>query len=147
MSQFTDTHPELAGSSTSDTTFGRSTESRSQIADSKTQTADAGEVLNIYRLEPSAPSDDPGWEIKPGHGVVLVAARTAGDARVVAAAQELDFMEIDAAPADDVSTRNASAFRDEKLYTVIEVEHGRHNLKRGLLEGHVRIDVIKPLRM
>lgn len=147
MSQFTDRHPELAGSSTSDTTFGRSTESRGQITDSKTHTADGGEVLNIYRLEPNAPSGEPGWENKPGHGVIIVAARTAGDARVVAAERELDFMEIDAAPADDVSTRHASAFRDEKLYTVVEIEHGRHNVERSVLEGDIRVDVIKPLRV
>jgi hypothetical protein len=42
----------------------------------------------------------------------------------VATGCELDFMEIDAAPADEVSRVNASAFRDEELYTVFEIEHG-----------------------
>ncbi|MBW9090734.1 hypothetical protein JNB91_23235 [Rhizobium wenxiniae] len=146
MPQLKDLHPELAGSSTSGTTFGRSMESESQIADSASPKFD-GETLNIYRLEPIASARDPAWENKPGHGVVVVAARTAGDARIVAAERELDFMEIDAAPADDVSTRTASAFRDEKLYTVVEVEHGRGDLVRGVLEGDIRMDVIKPLRM
>lgn len=138
-------HPELTGSATSETTFGRSIESKSQIGDASTSTVNE-ELLNVYRLEPSAAPDDPLWQNKPGHGVVVVAAPTAGDARIVATGRELDFMEIDAAPADDVSTVNASAFRDEKLYTVIEIEHGRQDLKRGVIEGNVRIDVIKPLQ-
>lgn len=141
-----DIHPELVGSATSDTTFGNSAESQSQIADAKLASRLQGEALNVYRLKPTAAADDPIWQNKPGHGVVVVAARTAGDARIVAAGRELDFMEIDAAPADDVSTANASAFRDEKLYTVIEIEHGRRDLERGVIEGNVRIDVIKPLQ-
>lgn len=141
-----DIHPELAGSATSDTTFGRSAESQSQIADAASTNSVQGEVLNIYRLEPTAAPDDPMWQNKPGHGVVVVAARTAGDARIVAAGRELDFMEIDSAPADDVSTAYASAFRDEKLYTVVEIEHGRGDLERGVIDGNVRIDVIKPLQ-
>lgn len=141
-----DIHPELTGGATSDTTFGRSAESQSQIADSVSTNMVQGEVLNIYRLEPTAAPDDPLWQNKPGHGIVVVAARTAGDARIVAAGRELDFMEIDAAPGDDASTANASAFRDEKLYTVIEMEHGRRDLERGVIEGNVRTDVIKPLQ-
>ncbi|MBO0143541.1 hypothetical protein JZX87_20450 [Agrobacterium sp. Ap1] len=146
MPQLKDIHPELTGSSTSSTTFGRSMESKSQIADSAPPKF-VGEALNIYRLEPIASADDPAWANKPGHGVVVVAARTAGDARIVAAERELDFMEIDAAPADDVSTRTASAFRDEKFYTVVEIEHGRCDLVRGVIEGDIRMDVIKPLCM
>jgi hypothetical protein len=53
---------------------------------------------------------------------VIVAARTTGDARVFAAGRELDVTEIDSAPADDVTTINASAFRDDKLYTVIQLD-------------------------
>lgn len=146
MSVEKDVHNELTGSSTSDTTFGRSAESQSQIADAGSTDTIQGEVLNIYRLEPTATACDPLWQNKPGHGVVVVAARTAGDARIVAAGRELDFMEIDSAPADDVSTANASAFRDEKLYTVIEIEHGRGDLERGVIKGNIRIDVIKPLQ-
>ncbi|MGO7565494.1 hypothetical protein ACC754_41555, partial [Rhizobium johnstonii] len=66
-----------------------------------------GEMLNIYRLEPIAATDDPRWDNSPGHGTVVVAARTPGDARIVAAARELDFMEVDAAPAEDVKKVNA----------------------------------------
>jgi len=69
-------------------------------------------------------------------------ARTAGDARIVAASRELDFMEIDAAPAEDVTTSNASAFRDDKLYTVVELERGRSDLKRGVLGGNVSVNTI-----
>jgi hypothetical protein len=56
-------------------------------------------------------------------------------------------MEIDAAPADDVTTINASAFRDDKLYTVIEVDSDRTDLKRGLIEGSIRIDTIRPVEV
>jgi hypothetical protein len=55
-------------------------------------------------------------------------------------------MEIDSAPAEDVTTVNASAFRDEKLYTVIEIEHGRTDVRRGVIEGTVRVDAIRPLQ-
>lgn len=104
---------------------------------------DTGESLNIYRLEPIAAPDDPRWENAPAHGTVVVAARTTGDARVVAAGAELDFLEVDAPPAEDVSTLNASAFRDEKLYTVIEVGRGLQGLVRGVVDGEVRVDTIK----
>jgi hypothetical protein len=54
----------------------------------------------------------------------VVVARTAVDARIVAASCQRDFMEVDSAPAEDVTTMNASALRNHKLYTVIEIEHG-----------------------
>jgi hypothetical protein len=78
----------------------------------------------------------------PGRGAGRRA--DAGDARIVASGRELDFMDIDAAPADDVTTVNASAFRSEKLYTVIEVESGRTDLERGVLEGDISVATIKP---
>jgi hypothetical protein len=106
-----------------------------------------GEALNIYRLEPLAAADDPRWRNAPGHGTVIVAARTSGDARIVAASRELDFMEVDAAPAEDVTTSNASAFRDDKLYTVIEIEHGRHDVRRGVLEGDISVATIVPVQV
>ncbi|MBB4570934.1 hypothetical protein [Rhizobium leucaenae] len=130
---------------TSSTTFGRSVESQAQMKDAQKKGAStAGELLNVYRLVPIAEPDDPNWQNAPSHGEIVVAARTAGDARIVAAARELDYMEVDSAPAEDVSTANASAFRSEKLYTVVELEHGRHDLRRGVLEGQVRTDNIKP---
>lgn len=56
-------------------------------------------------------------------------------------------MEIDSAPADDVTTINASAFRDDKLYTVIVVDTDRTDLKRGVIEGEIRIDTIRPVQI
>ncbi|KQV78175.1 hypothetical protein [Rhizobium sp. Root1220] len=139
-----------ANNATTTNTFGRSVESQAQIDDAATigsASVGGGETLNIYRLEPIAAPDDPRWENAPGHGVIVVAARTAGDARIVAASRELDFMEVDAAPAEDVTTVNASAFRDDKLYTVIEVEHGRSDLERGVVEGTVSVDTILPVQV
>ncbi|MGO8189839.1 hypothetical protein AB9F38_33975, partial [Rhizobium leguminosarum] len=85
------------------------------------------------------------WDNSPGHGTVVVAARTPGDSRIVAAARELDFMEVDAAPAEDVTTVNASAFRDDKLYTVIEIDRDIRDVKRGILGGAVTVAMIRPL--
>lgn len=133
---------------TSGTTFGSSVESQAQILDAQAAgSADFGEPLNIYRLEPIAQPTDPRWENSPPQGIVTVAARTSGDARIVAAGRELDFMEVDAAPADDVTTNNASAFRSEKLYTVIEIERDRTDLTRGVLSGDIRVDTIKPVQI
>ncbi|PWE54017.1 hypothetical protein DEM27_22120 [Metarhizobium album] len=128
------------------TRFGHSVESQAQQQDSMKLAApgETGETLNVYRLVPVAASTDPRWDNSPGSGELLVAARTSGDARIVAAGRELDFMDIDAAPAEDVTTVNASAFRDEKLYTVIEIERDRTDLQRGVIEGVVRVDNITP---
>ncbi|MBD9375597.1 hypothetical protein IB238_23595 [Rhizobium sp. ARZ01] len=139
--------PEPKNTGTSDTTFGTSMESKAQMADAKIiASADFGEPLNVYRLVPIAERGDPRWQNCPSHGEVIVAARTAGDARIVASGRELDYMEVDAAPADDVTTSPASAFRSEKLYTVIEVERGRTDLTRGVLTGEISVDTIKPVQ-
>lgn len=146
MSNSARTGGDAAFNGTSPTTFGQSVESQAQIRDAA-RLADAGdgsEPLNVYRLVPIARFDDPRWGNAPDQGEVVVAARTAGDARIVAAARELDFMEVDAAPAEDVTTINASAFRDDKLYSVIEIERGRRDLQRGILEGTIRTDTIRP---
>lgn len=102
------------------------------------------EKLNIYRLVPIASPDDPQWQNRPPRGEVVVRARTTGDARLVATAAELDFTDIDALPAEGNSTDMASAFRSEKLYTVILDESGRHPAEgaREVLEGVVRVDTI-----
>lgn len=105
------------------------------------------EPLNVYRLEPIAEADDPRWDNSPFQGTVVVAARTAGDARIVASGRELDYMEIDAKPADDVTTTTASAFRSEKLYTVIEIDRDRSDLRRGVLEGNIAINTIRPVQV
>ncbi|NLS00402.1 hypothetical protein HGP17_26540 [Rhizobium sp. P38BS-XIX] len=132
---------------TTSNTFGLSVESKAQIADAAAVGASGigGEPLNIYRLEPIAAPDDPRWANSPGHGVIVVAARTSGDARIVAMSRELDFMEVDSAPADDVTTMNASAFRDDKLYTVIEIDRNRTDVSRGVIEGQVSVDTIRPV--
>ncbi|PYB70030.1 hypothetical protein [Rhizobium wuzhouense] len=105
------------------------------------------EKLNIYRLEPIAEADDPRWDNSPYQGTVVVAARTSGDARIVASGRELDYMEVDAKPAEDVTTTMASAFRSEKLYTVIEIDRDRSDLTRGILEGKIATDTIRPVQV
>lgn len=134
---------------TSDTTFGRSMESQAQMSDAaRTAAPEIGSdtALNVYRLSAIAALDDPRWANSPYQGEVVVAARTSGDARIVAASRELDFMEVDSAPADDVTTTNASAFRSELLYTVIEIDRGRTDLKRGVLDGDISVDTIRPVQ-
>lgn len=131
----------------SGTHFGNSVESQAQIEDAAREASAEvgnGEALNVYRLVPAAPPEDPNWQNSPSQGEVVVAARTAGDARIVAASRELDFMEVDAAPAEDVTTANASAFRNEKLYTVIEIDRDRRDLQRGVVEGLITVDNIRP---
>jgi hypothetical protein len=134
------------GEKTSHTHFGDSVESQAQIRDSAVATGETAERLNIYRLEPTASIDDPRWQGAPPSNPITVAARTSGDARIVASSLEVDFMKIDSAPAEDVTTVNASAYRDEKLFTVIEIEHGRSDIRRGLLEGFVQTDPVRPLQ-
>lgn len=104
------------------------------------------EQLRIFRLTPTAPPADPAWQNSPSHGEVVVRARTAGDARIVASSAELDFTEIDSAPAEGNSTAMASAFRNEKLYTVVEDESGRfdHSGERAVIAGRIRVDTILP---
>ncbi|NLS17706.1 hypothetical protein HGP16_14180 [Rhizobium sp. P40RR-XXII] len=149
MSNVSRTGSDDINNATSRTRFGRSVESKAQMQDAAvlSAAADGDEMLNIYRLEPIAAPEDPRWGNAPNQGTVVVAARTAGDARIVAAGKELDFMEVDAAPAEDVTTSNASAFRDDKLYTVIEIARGRTDLKRGILEGEVSVDTILPTQI
>jgi len=132
---------------TDQTEFGLSVEGQEQIRDATTTEETAVELPNVYRLEPTAAPTDPRWDNSPNQGVVVVAAKTAGDARIVASQRELDFMEVDSAPAEDVTTSHASAFRLEKLYTVIELEHGRRDLARGVLDGNISVATIKPVQV
>ena len=146
MSDIDDIHGDkFSDTSISETRVGQSVESQAQIRDASVTTT-PGETLNIYRLEPTARSDDPWWQNAPMQGAVTVAARTAGDARIVATSQEVDFQQVDAAPAEGVSTDFASAFRDEKLYTVIEIARGRTDLSRGVIDAGGVIETIKPLQ-
>jgi hypothetical protein len=107
------------------------------------------EQLKIYRLVPNAPLDDPQWMDRPPQGEIVVRARTSGDARLVASEAELDFTEVDALPAEGNSTDMASAFRSEKLYTVIEDVSGRFSAEgpRKVVEGRVRTDTIVPVQV
>ncbi|MDK1389188.1 hypothetical protein QN224_27670 [Sinorhizobium sp. 8-89] len=100
------------------------------------------EELKVYRLSPVAKPDDPNWQNATYQGELIVVARSSGDARIVASQAELDFREIDAKPAEGVTTDMASAFRSEKLYTVIEEGPAPPDAKRGVIGGKVRLDNI-----
>lgn len=99
-------------------------------------------ALSLYRLIPQASDDDPNWDRAPSHGEVLVCARSPADARVVAAEAEGDFLQTNAAPGDGTSTRMASAFRDDKLYKVIE-EEGAGSAERGVVSGDFSFPVLR----
>jgi hypothetical protein len=139
---------DVSNSSETTTTFGRSVESQAQIADAAelAHGTEPGEVLNIYKLVPVAPPNDARWRDAAEVREILVAARTPGDARIVAAGAELDFTEVEAMPGEDVTTRHGSIYRDEKAFTVIEVERDRHDLSRGPLGKGPRIDTIAPVQ-
>lgn len=102
--------------------------------------------LHIYRLIPDAPATDPGWDLAPPIGEVVVRACSVADARIVAADAEPDFPDFDARPGDGVETAFASAVRDTKLYRVEEAEDGTFPREgpRQVLQGPAHIDVIKP---
>ncbi len=81
-----------------------------------------------------------------GPVMVVVAVRTTGDARIVAASREFDFMEIDAAPAEDVTTIKASAFRDQKSFHSHRNRPDGTDGVRGILEGDISVDTIRPVQ-
>jgi hypothetical protein len=107
------------------------------------------EQLKLYRLVPIAAASDTNWDLAPNQGEVVVRARSSGDARVVAAEAELDFMEIDALPGDGNSTTSSSAFRSEKLYTVVDETNPDYPVEgpRGVVAGTVRVDNIRPTEL
>jgi len=74
-----------------------------------------------------------------------VRARSEADARIVAAEAELDFLDVGAKPGDGVSTSFASAFRDQRLYRVVEDDSGAFPAEgpRGVLTGLSRQDPIR----
>lgn len=104
------------------------------------------EELKLFRLVPIASATDTKWDIAPNHGEVVVRARSSGDARVVAAEAELDYMEIDALPGDGNSTTSSSAFRNEKLYSVVDERNPSYSVDgpREVVAGTVRVDNIRP---
>lgn len=112
--------------------------------DAPVSTVIDGQNLRIYRLIPTAANDDPNWLDATTHDELVVCAVSAGDARIVAADRELDFLEIDAAPAYDVTTVNASMYRNEKLYSVVDDGPAIAGIERGIIDGIVRVDNIKP---
>ncbi|WP_313664983.1 hypothetical protein [Shinella sp.] len=107
------------------------------------------EQLKLYRLVPIAAPSDPNWDNAQNQGEVVVRARSSGDARVVAAEAELDFTEIDALPGDGNSTTSSSAFRNEKLYTVVDETNSAYSIDgpRGVVDGTVRVDNIRPTQL
>lgn len=107
------------------------------------------EQLKLYRLIPVAAATDTNWDLAPNQGEVVVRARSSGDARVVAAEAELDFTEIDALPGDGNSTTSSSAFRNEKLYTVVDETGAAYPVEgpREVVAGRVRVDNIRPTQL
>ncbi len=107
------------------------------------------EQLKLFRLIPVAAATDTNWDNAPNQGEVVVRARSSGDARVVAAEAELDYTEIDALPGDGNSTTSASAFRNEKLYTVVDETDAAYspNGPREVVAGTVRVDNIRPTEL
>jgi hypothetical protein len=74
--------------------------------------------MTIYRLVPSAPPGDSGWQLALNHGEVVVRAHSSGEARAVAALEEASIRAHGVPPTTTQVV--ASAFRNEKLYTVKE---------------------------
>jgi len=108
------------------------------------------ERLKLYRLVPVARAGDPNWDSADNQGEVIVRALSPADARITAAEAELDFTEIDASPAEGNSTRDASAFRNERLYAVVEMldQNGvAGSGPRGVVEGQVSVGTIKPTQI
>lgn len=100
--------------------------------------------LALYRLVPIAAANDPNWDHASNQGEVVVRAYSSGDARIVAEEAELDFLDTKAAPGDGNSTKMASAFRDNKLYTVVDEPEGAATADgpRGVVSGLLKRDVI-----
>ncbi len=108
--------------------------------------ADPPRGCALYRLVPIAAANDPRWDMATFQGEVVVRAYSAADARIVAADAETDFRDVPAAPGDGTTTDMASAFRDDKLYTVVDEPPGEYALEgpREVVDGRVRRDVIMP---
>jgi len=78
--------------------------------------------MTIYRLVPSAPPEDPGWQLALNHGEIVVRAHSSGEARAVAALEEASIRAHGVPPTTTQVV--ASAFRNEKLYTVRQDDSG-----------------------
>ena len=88
--------------------------------------------MTIYRLVPSAEPDDPRWQRANFQGEVVVRAHSSGEARAIAALEEASVA-LGTVPMSTTQV-TASAFRDEKLYTVREDHSGQY-----ADEGPVRV--------
>lgn len=99
----------------------------------------------IFRLVPAAEPYDLNWDRAVNHGIVVVRAASPADARIVASEGEADFLESPAKPGDGVSTRFASAFRDDKLYSVEEDGSGRWSAEgeREVLDGLTSPEILR----
>ena len=130
------------------TAAGRPSDAVSQAGSDVADYSDP-EQLKLYRLVPVASATDGNWDLAPNQGEVVVRARSSGDARVVAAEAELDYLEIDALPGDGNSTTSSSAFRSEKLYTVVDETDPSYPLDgpREVVAGTVRVDNIRPTEL
>jgi hypothetical protein len=91
--------------------------------------------MPAYRLVPVAGDHDPNWDRAINQGEVVVRAHSSGEARAVAA-----LAEAAAAGAVVPSTQvSASAFMDDKLYTVRDEPPGRwSDGPAGILEARWR---------
>ena len=78
--------------------------------------------MTIYRLVPSAPADDPAWQLALNHGEVVVRAHSTGEARAIAALEEASIRAQGVPPTTTQVV--ASAFRNELLYTVKQDDSG-----------------------
>jgi hypothetical protein len=104
---------------------------------------DMQDRMKIYRLVPIARAADSNWKNAIWRGEVVVRAKTAGDARVVASLAELDFIEADpAVSSTGRAMEMASAFRSDKLYNVIEDNSGSFvpNGPREVIGGRMRVE-------
>jgi hypothetical protein len=95
---------------------------------------------SIYKLSPTTPEWDPNWDLAENQGEVIVRADSPADARIVASEAEPDFLESDAKPGMGTSTRHASAFQNEQLYSVTEIDSDAYSRTgpRELLGGTVK---------
>ena len=93
----------------------------------------------IFKLIPTAAPDDTNWDRAPNQGEVVVRAISPADARLVASEAEFGFLDSGGKPGDGTTTRFASAFRDDKLYSVLEVTDSSYSPEgpRELLAGEL----------
>lgn len=86
----------------------------------------------LFLLTPYTKEDQ--GELAPQYGSVLVSARSAADARVVASQAETQARPGEVAIGDkDLTTNSHSAFRNEKLYGVYQLSTEPVDAPRGVI--------------